>query len=143
MIRQSLRTFVTRVLRSRRITFRDVQVLQRDVLADGLSSREEAEALIALDQAVRQSHPAWAGCLVGLVVEWTVWSARPTGYVDAETAGWLVGWLSSPNPSRSLVRIGREILSEAQDVDAALRTFVDGRSRRRPSASATIAAHAP
>jgi hypothetical protein len=124
MIRQSLRKFVARVLRSKRITFRDVRLLQREILADGLSTREEAEALIALDLAVPKADPAWAGYLVTLVVDFAVWGSRPTGYVDEDTARWLTTWLSCDAPSKNLLRIGREVISEAQDVGDALRSFV-------------------
>src|SRR4051812_876026 len=85
MIRQSLRQFVARVLRAKQITYQDVRILQREILSDGLSTRDEAEALIALDQAVPKSDPAWAGHLVNLVVDFAVWESRPTGYVDEDT----------------------------------------------------------
>src|SRR3954469_19084619 len=69
MIRQSLRKFVARVLRAKRITYGDVRQLQLEILADGLSTRDEAEALIALDHAVPKADPAWAGYLVTVVVD--------------------------------------------------------------------------
>jgi hypothetical protein len=125
MIRQSLRRFVARVLRAKRITFGDVRLLQREVLTDGLSTRDEAEALIALDHAVPKADPAWAGYLVALVVDFAVWGSRPTGSVDEDTARWLAAWLSCETPSKNLLRIGREVVSEAQDVGAALRSFVE------------------
>jgi hypothetical protein len=125
MIRQSLRKFVARVLRAKRITYGDVRQLQREILVDGLSNRDEAEALIALDHAVAKTDPAWSGYLVTLVVDFAVWGSRPTGYVDEETARWLAAWLSSATPSKTLLRIGREVISEAQDVGAALRSFVE------------------
>jgi hypothetical protein len=125
MIRQSLRKFVARVLRTKHITFQDVRLLQREILGDGLATREEAEALIALDQAVSKADPAWAGYLVSLVVDFAVWGSRPTGSVDEDTARWLATWLSCENPSKALLRIGREVVSEAQDVGTALRSFVD------------------
>jgi hypothetical protein len=140
MISQSLCTFVARMLRNKRITFRDVQSLQREILTHGLSNREEAEALIALDQAVTRADPAWAGYLVGIVVEFAVWGSRPTGYIDAETARWLAAWLSCEKPSKAVLRIGREVISEAQDVDEALRSFVkrgSGRSGKLQAATAT------
>ena len=53
----TLRQFVSRALAGKRISFGDLQRLQRDVLPGGLTSREEAEALMALDQAVTLIHP--------------------------------------------------------------------------------------
>ena len=136
MISQSLREFVDKTLRNKRITFSDVRLLQRDILPDGLTTREQAEALIALDQAVAKADPAWAGYLVAIVVDFAVWGSRPTGYVDPETARWLATWLSCEKPSKALLRIGREVVSEAQQVDEVLRAFVERASDRRPRRAA-------
>lgn len=125
MISQSLREFVDKALRTKRITFSDVRSLQRDILPDGLTTREQAEALIALDQAVAKSDPAWAGCLVAMVVDFAVWGSRPTGTIDPDTARWLATWLACEKPSRAMLRIGREVVSEAQQVDEVLRAFVE------------------
>lgn len=137
MISQPLRHFVAKALRSKRITFQDVQQLQRTILPDGLSTRAEAEALVALDQAVTKSDPAWAGYLVRIVVDFAVWGSRPTGYVDEETAHWLATWLACEKPSKAVLRIGREVVSEAQAVDDVLRAFVE--RGREPSSTRTAA----
>jgi hypothetical protein len=142
MISQSLRKFIDKALRSKRITYTDVVSLRRDILPDGLSARDEAEALIALDQAVAKADPAWAGYLVGIVVDYAVWGSRPTGRIDRETALWLARWLACETPSKALLRIGREVVSEAQDVHDVLRSFVEGspapaspRKARTPAAA--------
>ena len=49
MINSSLQTFVNKVQAAGRISFGDVKRLQRDILPDGISSREEAELLLTLD----------------------------------------------------------------------------------------------
>ena len=50
----TLREFVTKALLTRRIGFGDIRRLQRDILPDGITTREEAEVLIALDQAIER-----------------------------------------------------------------------------------------
>ena len=60
MIKNSLSEFVGKVESKGRISFGDVQRLQRDILPDGLASREEAELLIALDRRATKADPAWS-----------------------------------------------------------------------------------
>src|SRR4029450_2044054 len=86
MINSTLHAFVARVRRSGRLNFGDIKELQRDILPDGLIAREEAAALLALDRAITQAHPAWSGYLVTTLVDFVVWGVRPTGSIDRETA---------------------------------------------------------
>ena len=55
----TLREFVTKALLTKRIGFGDLRRLQRDILPDGITTREEAEVLIALDQAIERIDKAW------------------------------------------------------------------------------------
>jgi hypothetical protein len=58
---------------------------------------------------------------VRAVVDFAVWGARPTGYVDQDTARWLVATLScGEGPSAAASRIAFEIVKEAEQVDEAL-----------------------
>ena len=106
------------------MSFADVRNLQRDLLPDGIATREEAELLIGLDRAIVDAHPTWAGYLVGAVVEFVVWGSRPTGCIDQETARWLVSWLKSDTATGTARRIAREAIDEAHDVHGSLRTAV-------------------
>jgi hypothetical protein len=83
-------------------------------------TREQVEALIAMDAAVRRADPAWAAYLTSTVVDFVVWGSRPTGYVDPNAAQWLEALLCS-NPSKAARQILREVLREAQAVDTILR----------------------
>src|SRR6185369_14207759 len=89
MINSSLQAFASNVQKAGRISFGDVQRLQRDILPDGISSRAEAELLLTLDQSVSRADRAFADWLVAMMVDFVVWGMRPTGTVDAETAAWL------------------------------------------------------
>ena len=53
----TLREFVTKALLTKRIGFGDLRRLQRDILPDGITSREEAEILIALLIPFQRSRP--------------------------------------------------------------------------------------
>jgi hypothetical protein len=125
MIKGSLHAFTDRVLENKRVGEDDVLVLQRSLLKDGLASREEADVLIALDRAVESAHPAWSAYLVGAVVEFVVWTSRPTGVVDADAARWLVASLGCGlGPTETAVRIAFEVIREADRTDEALVAFV-------------------
>jgi hypothetical protein len=131
MIKNSLRAFADAAVENKRITKQDVRKLQRYILGDGISSREEADTLIALEGAVPVD-PAFADYLVGAVVDFAVWGARPTGYIDQDTARWLVATLScGQGPTETAVRIAFEVVKEAEQVDEAILAFAMRGSRRR------------
>jgi hypothetical protein len=135
MISRQLQQFADTRRRGKRMSFADVRKLQRDLLPDGIATREEAELLIGLDRAIGDVHPTWAGYLVGAVVEFVVWGSRPTGCIDQETARWLVSWLKSDGPTGTAQRIAREAIDEAHDVHGSLKAAV---RKSRPGASARI-----
>ena len=125
MIKNSLRAFVNRALEHKHISAEDVKELRRDILRDGLVSREEADALIALDRAAVPADGSWAEFLVESIVEFAVWTSRPTGYIDRETARWLVTTLSGRGgPTATAARIAFEIVREAESSDEELVAFV-------------------
>lgn len=130
MIKLSLREFNDRLRAKARIGKNDVRLLRRELLADGIGSRDEAELLIALDRAVASAHPSWTAWLVSALVDFAVWGARPTGYVDADTAGWLVAALAGEDgvPTHRGLRIAREICREAQGCDARLAALAPGKT---------------
>jgi hypothetical protein len=125
MINPSLDLFAATLIEAGRIRSGDVKRLQRDLLPDGISSRAEAELLLRLDQSVRRPDPAFSAWLVAAMVDFVVWSTRPTGSVDRETAEWLVTELmGGRGPTRTAHLIAGEIVREAQDVDEALLSWV-------------------
>ena len=117
MSKISLSEFASKVREKNRINFADVQRLQRDILPEGLFSREDAEILIGLDRHIARADAGWTRFLVAAVVDFVVWGERPTGVVDEDTARWLAaalaghGALASPRSARL---IAREIAQEAQ-----------------------------
>ena len=138
MIKGSLREFADRVLESKRIGEDDVRSLQRNILSDGIVSREVADVLIALDRAIEAAHPAWAAYLTGMIVEFVVWTSRPTGFVDADTARWLVASLGrGDGPTETAKRIAFEVVREAERADEILLAFAMRAAQgRRPSETA-------
>src|SRR5215213_4522173 len=113
MINSSLQTFANKVQEAGRISFGDVKRLQRDILPDGISSREEADLLLTLEPTVGQADRAFADWLVAMVVDFVVWGMRPTGTVDAETAAWLTPFLLGQRATKTMRRLARELAAEA------------------------------
>ena len=124
MTRQSLEHFIQDIVGKSEISLDDVRRLRRDVLPNGIESRDEADLLIALDRAVDRRHGVWSAFVLEAVVQYVVWTARPTGYVDREAANWLVASLTAGRgPTRLADAIAFEIVREAEGADAALVTF--------------------
>ena len=129
----SLDLFVGNVLERKRIRFGDLRRLQRDILPAGITARGEAEALIALDQAVERADPTWAGYLTKVVTDFVVLDG---GTIDRDAAEWLVAVLSCAR-SKTAAAIVREVLVAADQVDDALLAFSEGARRRsRPETPA-------
>lgn len=124
MIRHELREFVDRVMDRRAIDDEDVKMLQREIFADCVMSRDVIDVLVALDRAVPESSASFAAYLVALVVDFAVWESRPTGLIDREKAHWLVTTLSAgEGPTRTAQRIAFEIVREAERCDELLLAF--------------------
>jgi hypothetical protein len=135
MFTPELRSFIKNALDNNRITAQDVMHLKSSILEDGIGSRLEANALLALDRTL-DTDPSWAEFLTAVMVDYVVWGARPTGRVPAEKAAWLVTAFTCGEPTGNGVRIARAIVAEAQQVDPELLLF----ARWGTSTNASLAA---
>lgn len=141
MIRSSLESFVETVTSAGEITLADVRRLQRDILPHGPDDRDEADVLIALDRAVAAKHCSWNAFVISTVVDYVVWTARPTGYVDRDTATWLVASLTAGRgPTPVAEAIAFEVAREAERADQALVAFVMRSAAARRQGLAGMAA---
>ena len=142
MITSSLQVFATKIAAKDRITFGDVRRLQRNILPDGVMSREEADLLLALDAQVARADGAWADWLVAAIVDFAVWGERPTGTVEGEAARWITDALTrSGPPTKAGRRIVREIRREAVSVDEPIASLAPEEIERpQPLAEDRIAA---
>jgi hypothetical protein len=135
MFTAEIRTFINTVIDNRQITAEDVRHLKSCILEDGIGSRLEADALLALDR-IPDADATWAEFLTTVMVDYVVWGSRPTGRVPAEKAAWLVTTLTCGEPTCNAVRLARAIVAEAQEVDPELLLF----ARWGNSASVSLAA---
>jgi hypothetical protein len=137
----NLQDFVTKTAAKNRITFGDVRRLQRDVLPDGVSTREEAELLIRLDGEVARADGAWIDWLVASITDFVVWAERPTGAVEREAALWLKDLLAAKGtPTKAARRIAREIRREAERVEEPMVSFAADEEQEQPEVGSIEAA---
>lgn len=130
MITASLRNFCDRMVDKGEIDNEDVRELQEQLLPHGLSCREDAAMLIILDRLAPRADAGWVDFLVSTLVEFVVWTSRPTGYVDEATARWLLASISGRGgATESAARAVFEIVREAEQVHESLLAFA---MQRRP-----------
>ena len=100
----TLRDFASAAVQSKRIRFGDLRRLKRDILPARITTRAEAEVLIALDAVVEKADREWRSYSIGTVRDFVVWGLSPVGQVDRAKAEWLLGVLSSASPARPATR---------------------------------------
>lgn len=123
----ALESFIDKTKAKGFLAREDVRRLQRDVLPNGVETRDEADLLIALDRAVAEKDCAWSAFVIQAVVDFVVWTSRPTGRVDRETAEWLVGSLGcGSGPTDVAMAIAFEAIRESEAADERLVAFVMG-----------------
>jgi hypothetical protein len=136
MITNELRDFVEVILEAKKIDDANVNKLARDILGDNLLSHDVVDVLIALDRAVMTPNANWAEFLVSTVVDYVVWTSRPTGIVDRDLSQWLVATLSvGDGPTANARRIAFEVVREAERCDENLISFAMSRPRIHPAQS--------
>jgi hypothetical protein len=123
MIGADLRSFIESALDRQFISAEDVRLLQKDILSAGLSCKAEAEALLALDRAVR-SDASWEPVLTSLVVDFVVQGRGAAGTVEHDDALWLATVLDVGGPTRTAMGIAYAVLDRSLNVGAALLDFI-------------------
>ncbi|HEY5828491.1 MAG TPA: hypothetical protein VIV01_09025 [Hyphomicrobiaceae bacterium] len=72
----------------------DVLKVRRNYYDDGIITAEEAEAILALNDACPVQDPAWADCFVETITDYIVEQAKPEGYLTTENCDWLIARIS-------------------------------------------------
>ncbi|KMO35293.1 hypothetical protein [Methylobacterium aquaticum] len=135
MINASLQHFCNRIVAAGTLGLEDVRELNRTVLPEGLTCREEADMLFGLDRAMPDADEAFGEWLIASVVDFAVWGERPTGHIDADTAQWLAASLGcGRGPTVTGARIAVEVVREAETNDPALIAFALRANRVRNGA---------
>ncbi|MCP4329086.1 MAG: hypothetical protein GY791_11680 [Alphaproteobacteria bacterium] len=72
------------------ITEDDVRALRRDIFADGVADRREAELIFRIDRTVPAKHESWNAFYVEALTDHVVWKVEPKKYVSEENARFLI-----------------------------------------------------
>lgn len=105
------RAAVVALRQSGSVDAEDVRRLRRDIFADGAVSRDEADALFALDMSKCQRCPEWTAFFVESILDHVVWQARPTGVVNESQGEWLIAMAdrcNSPSALGALANVAAE-----------------------------------
>jgi hypothetical protein len=124
-----LTLFARKVSASNRLLFADLRRLRRDILPDGITSREEVEVLLGLDHLERLDEE-WPAYLAEAVAAFVIAASEPSG-LDPATTAWLVTVLPTTRPTTAAAitrAIEREGCELSEDLAALTR-----RVGRRPA----------
>ncbi|GJD64805.1 hypothetical protein [Methylobacterium frigidaeris] len=139
MTNASLQHFCNRIIAAGAISLEDVRELNRAVLPDGLTCRDEADMLFGLDRAIPGADETFGDWLVAAIVDFAVWGERPTGHIDADTAHWLAASLGcGRGPTAIGARIAVEVVREAETNDPVLISFALKANRARAGAEDAV-----
>ncbi len=124
MSNSSLQLFCNRIAEAGFIARADLRILTDEILPDGITNRDEADLLIALDRVVVDIDDSFTAFLVAGIVDFAVWGERPTGRIDRAIAAWLAASLGAgAGPTATGARIAMEIVREAENSDELLIAF--------------------
>lgn len=121
------RSAIVEILRRGTMSAADVQHLRRRVFAEGSVSREEAEALFAVERSGLGNFPEWTGFFVEAITDHVVWQIRPTGIVNTPQAEWLIEQVDRTRTVAALATL-INILAEAHRVPQWLPAAARGRA---------------
>ena len=89
MIPNVMMALVEKLAADGRISAEEALDVRRAIFPDGAVSRQEAEALFALNERVGGDDPAWNACFVEAICDHLLLAEEPKGHVTDEGAAWL------------------------------------------------------
>jgi hypothetical protein len=103
----------------------DVLKLRRNYYEDGSITAEEAEGILALNDACPIQDPAWADCFVETITDFIVNQAEPEGYLTQENAQWLIRHIARDGQigSKTELELLLNVLDKARWVPQSLVQF--------------------
>ena len=68
----------------------DIAWLRREMFADGVVERQEADELFEVERSDVAKSAEWTAFFVEMITDHVVWQSRPSGVVNDEQAEWLL-----------------------------------------------------
>lgn len=103
----------------------DVLAIRRAVWPDGVVARVEAETIFELHRTAREAGAEWSDFFIEAITDSVVNGTEPHGYVDEETASWLIGQLDRDGRAIGPVELELvvKIVEKALNAPAALKAW--------------------
>jgi len=103
----------------------EIAGLRRAIYRDGVVSREEADALFAIERARTGHCDTWSDLFVEAITDYALNQEPPTGYLSEDTATWLMGEISQHGkPSTDAqIELVTNIIEKAREVPASFSAF--------------------
>lgn len=107
------------------VTADEILSLRRAAWPDGRIDPEEAEAIFVLNDHVVAPTPEWIDFFVEALTEFVVNGREPRGYVDRDTADWLMGRIDHDGRLDSMAELELlvRVLEKAANAPDALKTY--------------------
>ncbi|MBV1704007.1 MAG: hypothetical protein KGI57_06735 [Hyphomicrobiales bacterium] len=112
-----------------RIEASDVATLRRAFFVEGPTTREQVDALFALEAMRLSKAPEWTEFLVSTSTAHVVWESRPSGVVSESQAEWLLARADEAASVGALAALV-DAMAEAQRVPAWFLAAVRARAAR-------------
>ena len=109
-----------------RITAEELLSLRREGWGDGIITRAEAEALFAVNNALRERTPEWCDFFVEAVGEFVLNGTPPRLQCSLEEAEWLIAQIDHDGVVESMVELETmvRIVERAENVPERLKSYV-------------------
>lgn len=110
----------------RHLSAEGLLALRREGWGDGVITRAEAEALFALNAALRDRTPEWCDFFVEAIGEFVLNGTEPRLQCSLEEAEWLIAQIDSDGAVESLVELETmvRIIERAENVPERLKIYV-------------------
>lgn len=89
MPNSALAALINEIGEDRRVSAEEALQLREQIFPDSIVSRDEAEAVVALNARVRESDPAWEQAFIEAILDYALGEAQYPGHVRDERAVWL------------------------------------------------------
>lgn len=108
------------------VTSEELLALRREGWGDGIITRAEAEALFALNTALRERSPEWCDFFVEAIGEFVLNGSPPRLQCNEEEAAWLIGQIDADGVTESLVELETmvRIIERAENTPDRLKNYV-------------------
>lgn len=109
-----------------RITAEELLALRREGWGDGIITRAEAEALFAVNNALRERTPEWCDFFVEAIGEFVLNGTPPRLQCSPEEAEWLIGQIDHDGVVESVAELETmvRIIERAENVPDRLKNYV-------------------